>query len=68
MYIFNVAYPIFYLMHHQILMNMGFGFTKVKGFGLAMVYSTYVIGKQQTEHDTLWKYCDILENVAVLSM
>ena len=30
MYIFNGAYSIFYLMHHKILTNMGFGFVRVK--------------------------------------
>ena len=30
MYIFNEAYSIFYLMHHKILTNMGFGFARVK--------------------------------------
>ena len=45
MYIFNGAYSIFYLMHHNIneynyIWGSNLGEFRLKGFGLARVYCT----------------------------
>ena len=45
---FLMGHIIFYLMHHKILMNMGFGFARLqgfrlKGFRLARVYDVQLL-------------------------
>ena len=57
MYIFNGPYSVFNLMHHKILLNMGFGFARVQIKGIRISEGVHYLKQEYLEFfSTFYEY------------